>query len=439
VIPPTTDSSADIRRMLVEDYLTLHLDEAVRHLETLPLDEIIGFIERSAVDRAASIIARLRPDLAADVLSGLDAEIAGALTGAIDPTIAAPTLARMSADSRDRVLQHMAGPTAGELRELMTHSPDTAGGLMDPVVTVLKGESTVRQALARVRQVRHKPLYRVLVIDDDGHLAGAIGLQDLALAEPGAPLNDLIREPPPSIQATASQTQVVEMLEELKVTSLPVVDFEGRVIGVIRQEGLLHATEDEATADIQTMVGVSKDERALSPIRFAVAKRLPWLHINLATAFLAAFVVGLFEGTIARFTALAVLLPVAAGQSGNTGAQALAVTMRGLALREIRVRQWVRVISKEVAVGAVNGVAIGVVTAIAVYLWSKSAGLAFVIGIAMVTSMTIASIAGSSVPILLTVLRQDPAQASSIVLTTITDIAGFLSFLGLATLLADLL
>ena len=168
-------------------------------------------------------------------------------------------------------------------------------------------------------------------------------------------------------------------------------------------------------------------------------KRLPWLQINLATAFLAAAVVGLFENTIAQFTALAVLLPVVAGQSGNTGAQALAVTMRGLALREIRARHWFRVARKELAVGAINGVAVALVTSLGVLLWSGSPGLAAVIGGAMVLSMTIAGISGASVPVALILLRQDPAAASSIVLTTITDVMGFLTFLGFASLASGLL
>lgn len=187
------------------------------------------------------------------------------------------------------------------------------------------------------------------------------------------------------------------------------------------------------------MVGASKDERALSPVWFAVGKRLPWLQINLATAFLASAVVGLFEGTIAQHTALAVLLPVVAGQSGNTGAQALAVTMRGLALREIPLRHWWRVGGKELAVGALNGIGVAVVTALAVFWWSDSRGLALVIGTAMVASMVIASVAGASIPLLLAALGQDPAQSSSIVLTTVTDVMGFFSFLGLATAMSGLL
>jgi magnesium transporter len=187
------------------------------------------------------------------------------------------------------------------------------------------------------------------------------------------------------------------------------------------------------------MVGAGREERALSRPTLAVRKRLLWLEINLLTAFLAAAVVGLFESTIAQFTALAVLLPVVAGPSGNAGAQALAVTMRGLALREISTRHWFRVLFKEMNVGIMNGVAIAVTTGLGVLLWSGSTGLAFVITIAMVLSMVVAGIAGSVIPIALTRFGQDPAQSSSIILTTITDVAGFMSFLGIATALQSLL
>ena len=166
---------------------------------------------------------------------------------------------------------------------------------------------------------------------------------------------------------------------------------------------------------------------------------LPWLSINLLTAFLAASVVGLFESTIAQFTALAVLLPVVAGQSGNTGAQALAVTMRGLALREIGTSQWVRVARKEVGAGFINGIAIAVLTALGVLVWSASLGLALVIGISMVIAMVAAGFSGVIIPVVLSSLGQDPAQSSSIILTTVTDVVGFFAFLGIATLLSSML
>jgi magnesium transporter len=212
-----------------------------------------------------------------------------------------------------------------------------------------------------------------------------------------------------------------------------------RLLGVIRHAALIKVLQEETANDIQTMVGVSPDERALSSAWFSVRKRLPWMEINLLTAFLAAAVVGLFEDTIARFTALAVLLPVVAGQSGNAGAQAQAVTMRGLALREITIRNWFRVMFKEINVGLMNGIAIALTTAAGVYVWSRSFGLALVISIAMIISMIAAGIAGSLIPIMLTRFGQDPAQSSSILLTTVTDVAGFISFLGIATLLAALL
>jgi len=196
---------------------------------------------------------------------------------------------------------------------------------------------------------------------------------------------------------------------------------------------------EESSMSMQTMVGVSKNERALSSAVFATGKRMPWLQVNLATAFLAASVVGLFEDTISRFTALAILLPVVAGQSGNTGAQALAVTLRGLALKEIYPRMWARIIGKEFKVGLLNGLSVALTTGLGVYIWSKSIGLTVVIMTSMVLSMVIASVAGALIPISLTVVGQDPAQSSSIFLTTITDVAGFFSFLGIATLLMHML
>ena len=235
-----------------------------------------------------------------------------------------------------------------------------------------------------------------------------------------------------------SRWRIVSLLEQYRLDSLPVVDAQERLIGVVRYASLFSAIEEVAITGMQKMVG-NADESALSSAGFAVKKRLPWLHINLLTAFLAAAVVGLFENIIAQFTALAILLPVVAGQSGNAGAQALAVTMRGLALREVSLRDWVRLLNKEALVGVIDGLALAVTCGGGVYLWSRSLGLAVVIGVAMILSMVMAGIAGAVVPIVLTRAGQDPATASSIILTTVTDVAGFLSFLGTATLLSAML
>jgi len=252
-------------------------------------------------------------------------------------------------------------------------------------------------------------------------------------------LKDLVRGGLVAVSVHATRHEVVDALNEKRVATLPVVDNEYRLVGLIRYRALVAAAEAEATMTLQTMVGVSKEERALSKVSFAIHQRLPWLEINLATAFLAAFVVGLFQDTIARYTALAVLMPVVAGQTGNSGMQALAVTMRGLALREFRLSQWPRILTKELGVGLLNGFAVALTTTFGVVLWSRSLGLAVVIGLAMLMAMTLAGMAGAAVPLILKGLRQDPAQSSSIVLTTVTDVTGFLTFLGLATIFASAL
>jgi magnesium transporter len=279
----------------------------------------------------------------------------------------------------------------------------------------------------------------LFVVDDENKLTGRASIQDIAVAPPGTLLEQLVAPVSAVASPVTPHAEVVELLERHKLVDLAVTDIDGHLLGIIYHGTLIQAIQEDATAGIQTMVGASKDERALSTSMFAVRKRLPWLQINLLTAFLAAAVVGLFEETIAMFTALAVLLPVVAGQSGNAGAQALAVTMRGLALREIGLRHWIQVTFKEVRTGFVNGLAVALTCGIGVYFWSGSIGLVFVIAASMVLAMVAAGFAGAIVPIALTRLGQDPAQSSSIILTTVTDVAGFFSFLGIATLMAGML
>jgi len=233
--------------------------------------------------------------------------------------------------------------------------------------------------------------------------------------------------------------EVIEAFSDDTTSDVPVVDVEGRLVGHFQESRMTAVVQSGAMADLQSMVGASREERALSPVGFAVRNRIGWLQVNLLTAFLAASVVGLFEATISQVTALAILLPVVAGQSGNAGAQALAVTMRGLALREIALRHWFQVMLKEARVGFLNGLSIAVTCGLGVYIWSGSIGLVIVISSSMVLAMIAAGLAGARVTILLTRLGQDPATASSIILTTVTDIAGFFAFLGIASLFMEML
>ena len=429
--------SAIATRALIQEFFQFYPDEAARALAALPAGEMLRLLAAEPASRAAEVFARLNPDVATELLGPMDDALFRRLFESMDPAHGASLLARLDRDVRTERLSMLSRGLARELSDLMEYPGESAGQLMDPRVTTFRTDETVEAALARIRTNPERRILDLCLVDADGHLVAVLPLQEVAIAQPEVRLDALGRGQPISVQATSTREEVVDLLERYKLASLPVVSFEGKLLGVIRYDALVSAAQQEAIEDIQTMVGAGRDERALSSPSLAIRKRLPWLEVNLATAFLAAAVVGLFEGTIARFTALAIFLPVVAGQSGNTGAQALAVTMRGLALREFRPRRWFRVASKEVVVGFVNGCAVALTTALAVYLWTGTTGMPLVLGLAMVFSMVMAGLAGALIPVVLTTLRQDPAQSSSIILTTVTDVVGFMSFLGLATLLTS--
>lgn len=413
--------------------------EAARRIEAMPAREVSAMLATQPVHAVVPVWHSLATDVEQAVFTELPEQRAAELLGELEPARSAALLNRLDEDERARYMRLLGTQVGGEIRALMQYPPDSAGQVMDPRVLAFRGELSAHEALVRLRQTKRRGLRELYLVDDDGRLEGRVDIQDLALAEPDEVLARIARKIADAVQDTAPREDVVEKMQQDAVSDLPVIDFDGRLVGVIRQAKLVSAVQQETTLDIQTMVGASRDERALSPATFAVIKRLPWLQINLLTAFLAAAVVGLFEGTIAKFTALAVLLPVVAGQSGNAGAQALAVTMRGLVLREISLRHWPKVVFKELSVGLMNGLAVAATTAIGVYVWSKSFGLVLVIVAAMVISMVAAGFAGALVPIMLQRFGQDPAQSSSIILTTVTDVVGFFSFLGIATLFSALL
>jgi len=387
--------SADRAMTLLADAsLRQYPAEGAVHLERMRPREVSAVLERLEPLVAADVLRRLRGDRAAQVAAELTEPAASRLLGALEPMTAAAILARLDDAQRESRLETLEPALSRELHELMAYPVGVAGSIMNPRVPGFRGEVTAREALSQLRAFRAH-VSDIFIVDSDGKLAGSVSLQELALAETGTRLEDIMSLAPARVQALAPHDELTAIAEDRRVSSLAVVDVSDRLLGVISYAELLAATQRDASADLQTMVGVSREERALSDAWFAVRKRLPWLQINLATAFLAASVVGVFEGTIARFTALAVLLPVVAGQSGNTGAQALAVTMRGLALREIRVRHWFRVARKELVAGAVNGVAVALVTAAGVLVWSRSVGIAAVIGVSMVCSMIVAGVAGA--------------------------------------------
>jgi len=428
-----------VTRSLIEGFFQLYPGEAARLLNSFKTEEILKHLHAQPIDRAAQIYARLNTDIAANLIGSMEKEFFSQLFTSIDPSLAGRLLARLDDKVVRERLSLLPENIAKETRTLMQYPPGTAGHLMYRRVLAFHPDDSVEDALKIVRATRDRRIIYIYLADEDGKLVGMLPLQEIVVAQPDDRLGGLIHTRPVTVQAMSPLEDVVQLLEERKLISLPVVDIEGKLLGIIRNDALVTAAREDASEDLQAMFGAGRNERALSKVSFAVRKRLPWLEMNLATAFLAAAVVGIFEDTIARITVLAVFLPVVAGQSGNTGSQALAVTMRGLALREIRTRHWFRVARKEIIVGSINGCAVALTTALIVFFWAGSLSLAAVIAVAMVLSMAIAGFSGAVIPIILQALGQDPAQSSSIVLTTVTDVVGFLSFLGLATLFANVI
>lgn len=402
-------------------------EAAAEALAEQPAHIVVHVLERVSHGIVDSVLLSLPDEKAAEVLAAMETGHSTAL------------LSRLKEDDRIRLLSNLKESTALELKTLLEYPADSAGHLMRTQVIAFNEHLTVDQAISQIKRQKHEALQHLFLLDDDLRLNAHVDIARLVLADGNQSLSMLGNPIVAFVQALDPKSEVVDKLKKYQVDTLPVVDIDFRLVGAVEGQGLIDALREDIVSDLQTMVGVSKDERALSSSWFAVRKRLPWLQINLLTAFLAAGVVGMFEDTIAKYTALAILLPIAAGQSGNTGAQALAVTMRGLTLREITVRHWLRVTLKEMTAGLINGVVTAITCGLGVYVWSRSIGLSLIIALAMISSMTLAAIAGALVPIVLKRLGQDPALSSSIILTTVTDIAGFMSFLGIATLLSGML
>ncbi len=421
------------------EYVRRYPAEAGETLDALATQTLVpaaGHLEPEALAVAMEYLSPLK---AQALFAGLARPTQLGILDRAAPRLAITLLGELPGDELDGLLAELRPAIRDDLKRLLAFPENTAGRLMERSFVGARAGMTVRDALRRLQESSIRRARSLFVVTPDQRLAGRVDVQDLALAPADAPLRDYMQPVEDYVTAMAPREEVVDLLDRSRLDSVPVVDADGKLMGVVRYRSLFRVIEDVATADLQKMVGVSADERALSGAGFSIRRRLPWLHINLLTAFLAASVVSLFQDLIAQFTALAVLMPVVAGQSGNAGSQALAVTIRGLALKEIGIREWRKVLNKEILVGITDGFALALTCSLGVWVWSRSLGLALVIAVAMVLSMIAAGIAGALVPILLTRVGQDPATASSIILTTVTDVSGFFSFLGTATLLAFML
>jgi magnesium transporter len=308
---------------------------------------------------------------------------------------------------------------------------------MNPNVFALNEDITVGEAITEIQSARDvEMVFYLYVVDERRHLVGVVSLRRLLLVSPETPLKRIMTADLISARADVDQEEVARQVAAYNLLAIPVVDAENKLVGIITVDDVIDVIKDEATEDIYRLAGVAGDERAFTPARESLRKRLPWLGINLLTAFLAAAVVGLFEGTIDLFPVLAVFMPIVAGMGGNAGTQTLTVIVRGIALGELTWSNSRKALLKEVVVGLGNGVVLGATAAAVVWMVRGNPTLGLVLGMAMIINMFVAAAAGTLVPLGLRAANVDPALASSVFITTMTDMFGFFSFLGLATVFA---
>lgn len=378
--------------------------------------------EMNPVD-AAQITALLEPEDVVDVLDLLG------------PDTAADVLHSMSEAQAHGALTAMTH--AASVEPLMGYADDVAGGRMTTEYVAVLAQTTTAVALDAVRLINeeHGDVATIFVVDAGQHLRGWVRLRRLALARPHQVVSDLL-ESAVSVKVSEDQEECARVVARYDLSQLPVTDDEGILLGVIHAEELLDVTTEEATEDMFRLAGM-RGERVFGSFRWSVKTRLPWLTLNLLTTFAAAGVISLFESTIERLAVLAIFLPVVAGQGGIGGTQTLTLVVRGIALGELTGRHARRIMIRESLLGGLHGLYLAVFVGLVGLVWLGEPILSLVLGVAMLGNMLVAGVVGAGVPLLLRALRQDPAVSSAVVVTTATDLVGFLLFLGFASLFIE--
>lgn len=341
---------------------------------------------------------------------------------------------------RTQLLARLEPARAAQLESLLRFGAGTAGALMDPEVPSFLGESTLAEVLERIRSLAEsRRLFYLYVVDERGHLLGIVNLWQLVSSPPDRKLREILTPQVVTVRVDTPEDEVLRRLEHYGLLVIPVVDEDGKLAGVISVDDLLPVMDARSAQDLYRLANLSLEETVETPPLRSVRLRISWLLINLATAFLAAWVVSLFEATLAKYVVLASFMPIVAGMGGNAGTQTLTVVVRALAMRQLEGLTLTSLVLKQCFVGFANGVITGLVLALVSFAWEHNPILSLVLFIAETVNLTIAGLAGALVPVLLHRFRLDPALGSSIFVTTATDVGGFLSFLGTATLLLGLL
>lgn len=421
---------------LLRRYIEQDPAKAAQMLQALDETEAASVVKALPPTLCADLVSRLHVSHASAILEGVAPETISMIVQRIKPEQATAMLMTLSAETRKTLLDHLPDSIKKEIQELLTFPESSAGRIMTTKFIAFDEHLKVKDAIHRIRTIasRYGASTYTYVVDEEKRLVGVLNMRDLMLASGDEPIESVMQKDVFVVDGFMDREEIAHQLHQHKYFAAPVIDAEKHLIGVVKMDQLLGHLKEEGAEDILKMVGAGGDERTFSPVLFALKKRLPWLTVNLATAFLAASVVSLFEDIIAKITVLAVFLPVVAGQGGNAGAQSLAVVMRGLVMREIRPQQAWRLIAKESALGALNGGIIGLITAAVAWMWHGNPFLGVVIGLAMIVNLTAAGLSGAAIPLAMKALGWDPAQSSSIILTTVTDVVGFFAFLGFAVL-----
>ena len=440
----------DVRITLLDDVRSLIESDRMSDAYALltfahPADQS-DVIERLDADGRLGILAGYRPDQLAELLEYLDDEVRTEITRDLIPEVLAPLLDRVDEDIAADILQDLPEDRRDEvvhlleeredIEELLSYPEESAGGRMLTDVVALQRRWTVNDALEFLRREVEdvdQPFY-LYVVDDEGKLSGVVSLRSIVTSTPETPIAAITSPEVYSVRVDEDQEVAAERMRHYGVLALPVVDEENRLRGVITIDRVLEVQVEEATEDMLLLAGLSDEERLFRPLREAVPPRLAWLSVNLVTAFLAAFTVSVFEGTIERVAMVAIFMPIVAGMGGNAGIQTITLVVRSIALGEVQVRDARRVLEHEISIALIKGAFIGVATGILAWVWKDSAWMGLVVGIALLANIANATIAGVLVPISLRRLRLDPALASGVIVTTFSDVMGFFIFLGLATI-----
>ena len=421
---------------LIIKFFDQDISTASHILESMKDSEAAGVLESLPPGLAVRVVKHLQISYAATLLNFTSDAFLHRITSQIEPQFLASLLMHLSKESRQRIRAHIPEKTEGQIRELLEYPQDSVGRIMTSDFLSFSKGALAREAISKIRSLAKKriPSSYAYVVDEDLHLFGVLNMRDLMIAPPQEPLESIAQKDIFSLHCFTDIQDAANELSKRRYFAAPVVDSENHILGIIKAERLIKGVQDGTAQDIQLMFGVSADERPFSNIFFSLKKRLLWLNVNLITAFMAASVVALFEGIIAKITILAVFLPVVAGQGGNAGAQSLAVVMRGIVMREIPKKRTIALVLKEGKLGAINGTIIGVITAIVAWVWVGNPYLGLVIGLGMLVNLFFAGLSGAAIPLLMKRIGLDPAQSANIILTTITDVIGFFAFLGFAVL-----